>query len=450
MGQHFWSVIWFTAWQSALTTVLAILLGGGLALIERYHRITPPRWFRVVWSSVLFLPPLIIATSFILVFGRNSWWYQITDLQLLYRPGIVVLAHLYYNIPLAYFLIRSKLTGLSQHTTDAAVVMGTKPIRLIRTIWWPELKSTVLNTAFIVNLYCWTSFVIPLQLGGSQAKTIEVWLYQTIILYHQYPLAGTVIGLQAIIGFMMIAVLSKQTFFQPIIAYSSPAKPTSWLWYILYLILGTMIAWPLLQFVLRAVHDANWETVQQLWNGSFFQRLGWTSLLSLVIILSSVFISLLLKQRSWFSLAWLVISPVSLGFIWLALLGQGTISLSLALLLSLLPLSHLLIAQRLQQQPRHLLETATVLGANAWQRWIVQLHWLRPTLQQVAVVGVTLVLGDITLSHLLADVDQPTAMSVAYDLLSSYHFAAANLGLVIILCTIFILQAGIYANRRAT
>ncbi|MFA6475075.1 MAG: ABC transporter permease subunit [Patescibacteria group bacterium] len=430
MAYQLWSVIWFTLWQASLTTLLAIFLGGSLALFERATRAHPPTFLFPIFYLPVFLPPILVSTSFIQLFSGSS---------LLYTPTMVVLAHLYYNIPLAYLAIHSALQAISFHTEESARVLGANNKQLFLTLWWPQLKPTILGVAGIIFLYCITSFALPLQLGGIHAQTLEVWLYQRIILYHDYNLVGWITGLQTVI-FSLVILLIIRPNLKPQLSFTPPTiiHHSSFFIHFIHACLAIIVLTPLAFFVFKTISQTNLKTLTLLTHSHFFLSILWTTMLASSVIITTLFISLLLKSSFKISVLLLTLSPVTLGFIWLLILGQSKLSLWLALVIGLVPITNYFIAQSYRQLPEYFHNTAKILGANYLQQYLLEINWLKPTISQVISLGIAFVFGDIALASLLAPNNAPTSMQVAFGLLSSYHFQVGSLALVCILGIIFI------------
>lgn len=449
MDGNFWPIVQFTAWQSSLVTLLSVVVGGGWAVLERHRHVQTPKWFIAMCTLPLFLPPLIVGTGFIHLLGQSGdvnnllQWLNLPTVQFLYQPRSIVLAHLYYNLPLAYLMVRTALSRVSQHTIDAARVMGAKPWLLFTTIWWPNMRSAILGVAAMIMLYCWTSFSLPLQLGGSRAKTLEVWLYEQIKLYQQPELAWGVIAIQALI-FLIPIWLTYRELTQPVQRFV-PALQHARRWLnIGYLLFGLILTAPLFSLIIHTATQMEYRTVIVLVHSAFFLSLLRSLSLMVIVVACSTLLAFILRRQARWILLLLTLSPVAIGLIWLRLFEQNLFSLTGAFVFSLLPLATYLLHQATQQLPTSLVEAAKTLGTNYWQRLWLQYRWLLPSLQQIAAIGAVLVLGDVALANLLATTQQPTVMQVAYGLLGSYQFAVGSLAMCLLLVVILWIQLLIY------
>ncbi len=457
MEWDLWPIVKFTLWQSSIVTAVSLLLGSGFALLERRYQAITPRWWSALCTLPVFLPPLLVSTGFVQLFGQagdlNTLLHalHLPPIQLLYRPSAVVLAHLYYNIPLAYLATHATLARLSQHTEEAARLLGASRWQIMQTIWWPQLKGTVLGIGAVIFLYCWTSFTLPLQLGGSTAKTVEVWLYEQIKLLHQPELALGVAIVQTLIFVLpiLIVIRSLPTPTQHFVP--STLRPIHSVMLLRWLATLALLA-PLLSLITHIALHTSTTTIETLWRSQFGESLLRSLLLMLVVLSISIILSVLLRRARNWTLLLLTLSPVTVAALWLTYFGQGLSSLAAALCISLLPLGSYLVHSGYSQLPPALLETAKILGANRWQQLHLEWRWLWPAMRQLLSIGVVLVLGDIALASLLTPNAQPTAMQVTYSLFGSYRYQVGGLALITLLIVLFLLQLIIhysaYAHRR--
>lgn len=446
--------LWFSLWLSSVVVIGALILGGGLALWEHWCRTPSATWFLALCALPLFLPPVIVGTGFIHLLGQVGDINNVLKalglepVQFLYTPTAVLVAHLYYNIPLAYLGLKLAFDQVSRHIEEAAQLLGASRWAQWRDVLWPQSKRALIGIGAIIFLYNLTSFALPLLLGGIQAQTLEVWLYQQIYFYHNTTAAYTIAGLQTLLLIILLGFIMRRQIVTPqqfIPQATTITVPLVLL--VVRLVLAVVLLTPLLSLSLHTLWQVNWSMFVTLSQTDFFPGIGRSLILAVSVVLVAIVISLVLRGGfSWF-VALLTLSPVTLGFIWLVTLGKGYLSFSLALLCGALPLVSYCIDYGLKQRPSFFIETAQWLGANRWQQYWLELGWLRPALKRAAAVGVTFVLGDVALANLLAPHQAPTGMQVALSLISNYRFALGSLAMVTMLILIGLLQLGLYVRR---
>ena len=178
-----WSAIQFTVFQaivSALVSV-AIAIPTARALARRSFF---GRGLLITLLGAPFLLPVIVAIIGLLaVFGRGGIFNDVLGLAGLPSMSIygfhgVVLAHVFFNLPLATRLL---LQGWLSVPSERFRLAATLDLSVSRVIEWPMLRQTVPGALLVVFLICLTSFAVALTLGGGpKATTVELAIYQAL------------------------------------------------------------------------------------------------------------------------------------------------------------------------------------------------------------------------------------------------------------------------------
>ena len=178
-----WAAIRFTLTQSLVSALLSVLLAIPVARALARRQF----WGRGVLITLLgapFILPVIVAVLGLLaVFGRNGVLNSalaaigLPDVSIYGFHG-VVLAHVFFNLPLATrFLLQGWLAIPAERFRLAASLNA--PIG--RLLEWPMLRAVVPGTFLVIFLICLTSFAVALTLGGGpKATTVELAIYQAI------------------------------------------------------------------------------------------------------------------------------------------------------------------------------------------------------------------------------------------------------------------------------
>ncbi len=431
-------------WYSLTTVVVALVIGGGFAVIERLWQQPAPRWFIGIMMLPVFLPPVIVSTSFIATFGTQGT----LPLPILYSPTAVLLAYSYYNIPLAYVLVRSALSGVSTATEAAAQLLGADRWQRFRHVLLPQLRLAIIGTAGIIFLYSFTSFILPLQLGGVHGQTMEVWLYQQIYLYHQPTKALLAATLQfTILLIVMVVLVRTQT--KPLPNKPTPESTTTSRrsWQLLRSVLATVLLLPLLSLSWRMITTISASDISTLYYSQFSVALLRTIGITLIVLIISISAVMLLRLGTTLGLLLLSISPITASFIWYQLFGKGYVSLTGALVLAVLPITALILHQARQRYGWAIMQTSQVLGAGTWERFKLEYRLQLPAIRTVLVFGSIIVMGDASISTNLTPYRQPLAMGYALQLIGSYHFAVGSLAMLMILICMTGMITLFYARR---
>ncbi|MDI6838835.1 MAG: ABC transporter permease subunit, partial [Rhizobiaceae bacterium] len=99
----------------------------------------------------------------------------------IYGLGGILLAHVFFNLPLAARLMLAGLERLPSEYWLMSATLGMKSGAIFRFIEWPALRSLIPGIAGLVFMLCATSFTLVLILGGGPAATtLEVAIYQAL------------------------------------------------------------------------------------------------------------------------------------------------------------------------------------------------------------------------------------------------------------------------------
>lgn len=182
------SVLRFTLLQAALSTVLSVILAIPVARsLARQTRFPGRMWVIRLMAVPMGLPVLIGALGLIGIWGRQG---LINDGLLflgkaepvsIYGLGGILLAHVFFNLPLAARLMLAGLERLPSEYWLMSATLGMKSGPIFRFIEWPALRPLIPGIAGLVFMLCATSFTLVLVLGGGPAATtLEVAIYQAL------------------------------------------------------------------------------------------------------------------------------------------------------------------------------------------------------------------------------------------------------------------------------
>ncbi|MCD9147240.1 thiamine/thiamine pyrophosphate ABC transporter permease ThiP [Pseudophaeobacter flagellatus] len=179
-----WAALRFTLVQALLSAGISVGLATGLARALARRRF----WGRSVLIALLgapFILPVIVAILGLLaVFGRAGWVSQVMiyfgaePLQIYGLHG-VVLAHVFFNLPLATRLILQGWQEIPAERFRLAAQLNAGPGAMWQLLEAPMLRRVVPGALAVVFAICLSSFAVALTLGGGpRATTIELAIYQ--------------------------------------------------------------------------------------------------------------------------------------------------------------------------------------------------------------------------------------------------------------------------------
>jgi thiamine transport system permease protein len=212
---YLWRVTRFTLLQASLSTLLSVLFAIPVArALARRPQFFGRIWLLRLMALPLGLPVLVGALGLIEIWGRQG--FLNSGLRLLgleqavsiYGLFGILLAHVFFNMPLAARLFLAGLERIPAEYWRSAANLGMPNHSLFRFIEWPVLRGLLPGAAGLVFMLCATSFTLVLTLGGGPAaSTIEVAIYQALRFDFDPPRAIALSGLQIAMTGLILLVL---------------------------------------------------------------------------------------------------------------------------------------------------------------------------------------------------------------------------------------------------
>jgi thiamine transport system permease protein len=277
-------VVWFTVWESLLSTIVCLLAGlPAAAVFARYAF----RWRRTIWSLLLVpfvMPTVVVGTAFLTLIGPNA----VTGLHLTGTIWAILIAHLFFNYAVVVRTVGATWMTLDDRQVEAARTLGASPLRAFRNVTLPQLRSSILAAASIVFLFSFTSFGIVLLLGGVRQRTLEVEIYDQTARFLHLDVAA-VLAIIQLVGLVLLLVVfgrarskgdsSVEQRRSGELLRVATTGAQRWFLRVNLLVMGTLLAVPLLVLVVRSLKtEQGWGL--GAYTGLARARVGTTSFIS--------------------------------------------------------------------------------------------------------------------------------------------------------------------------
>ena len=189
--------------QALGSAFFSVLLGlwaaFGLLTFPRHEKV-----FRRSALEVLCLAPNFLPSLFILLATLN-----VLDPFPMGTSGIILI-HTLINFGLVAVLlagiIETKLGGL----VEQAYAQSSSRFLFLRRVFFPLLKRDIFLVGLFVFIICFSSFAVPLIVGGGRGTTIEVLIYEKIRLSNQWGDAVFLALIQSLFIFALSFFSSAQ------------------------------------------------------------------------------------------------------------------------------------------------------------------------------------------------------------------------------------------------
>jgi iron(III) transport system permease protein len=167
---------WIATGHSLVTsfggTLLAVVVGGVVALVVSLTDIRARNAFVFCFVMPLLLAPQVVALAWLQLFGPSSPLLKLLGIapamgsrNPLYSPGGIVVVLGVQYAPLVFLTLRAALRTLPQELIEAGLAGGAGPLRVMRTIVLPLMTPPVLAGVALCFVSCLGNFGIPALLG---------------------------------------------------------------------------------------------------------------------------------------------------------------------------------------------------------------------------------------------------------------------------------------------
>ena len=184
-SSYYRKIISFTFFQAILSTFFSVLIGLPGAWIMSHYTFPGKRLLKGIITVPFILPSILVVLGFVLFFGKNGILndflnlFGLKDLKILYSFKAIIVAHIFYNFPIAIRIISSLWEKIPRSQMMAAQSLGAGKIKAFRTVTFHQILPAILTSSMIIFIYCFMSFAIILVLGGGpERSTIEVEVYR--------------------------------------------------------------------------------------------------------------------------------------------------------------------------------------------------------------------------------------------------------------------------------
>ncbi len=179
-------IVWFTLWQSAVSTAVVIGLGVAIAACLA-GRSFPGKRAALALAAVPFtLPTVVVGTAFLATLP--SEWRQ--------GRVAVISAHIFFNIGITTRTLTLAIERLDAGPWEAARTLGASPFVAWRTVTLPAIRGAVVGLAGLVATLCLTSFGVVLLLGGPRYATVDVEIYRQALQLSRIDRAAALASMQ--------------------------------------------------------------------------------------------------------------------------------------------------------------------------------------------------------------------------------------------------------------
>ena len=228
------SVLWFTVYQAALSTLLTLLLGLPLAYLFSHFDFPNKSIFRALTAVPFMLPTVVVAAGFTALLGPRGW-INLALMNIFRLPqapvvfvgtlAAILAAHVFYNATIVIRIVGNAWAALDLRLNEAARSLGASPFQTLLYVTLPLLRPSILAACLLVFLFDFTSYGVILLLGGPKFATLEVEIYIQALQMLNLPAASFLSLLQ-----LLCTMIFSTIYAQYISRVTSVVRPrAAWL-----------------------------------------------------------------------------------------------------------------------------------------------------------------------------------------------------------------------------
>ncbi|MGC6341781.1 thiamine/thiamine pyrophosphate ABC transporter permease ThiP [Bisgaard Taxon 45] len=474
-------VVCFSLWQAFLSALLSVIFGALVARAFFYQQFIGKTLILKLFSLTFVLPALVAIFGLLGVYGASGWLAQLSQFFAwtwtphIYGLSGILLAHLFFNIPLACRLFLQGLQAIPVQQHQLAAQLNLRGWHFIRLIEWPYLRQQLLPAFSLIFMLCFTSFTIVLTLGGGpKYTTLEVAIYQAILFEFDLAKAGLLALLQFVFCFILFTLSSlfsaapATTLHSCHHWFAAQTRAVKFMQAMIILCATLFILLPLVNTLISALLSPHFFTLwlqPQLWKAlGYSLTIAPTS--AFLAVLLSIALLLLARQLHWQhyrALSQLILNigatilaiptlVLAIGlFILLREIDFSTLHLFAVVVccnaLAAMPFVLRILALPMHNNMIYYEKLCQSLDLRGWQRFsLIEWHNLRAPMKYAFALACALSLGDFTAIALFGQADFTSLPHLLYQQLGHYRSQEAAVTALILL--VFCLSVFMFIERH--
>lgn len=218
-------------------TILAVALGGGVALVVTLTDMRARGAFVFCFVLPLMIAPQVTALAWLQVTGASSPLLNLIGLApplgarnpLYSREGIILLLGLQYA-PLVFLTLRAGLRALPREMIEAGLAAGAGRLTVLRTIVIPVMTPPIVASVALAFVSCIGNFGIPAFLGIPGRYTVlPTLIYQRLSglgpgVLSEVAILSLLIGAVALVGIVVQDIMLRRRDFR-VVSSAAGAQP---------------------------------------------------------------------------------------------------------------------------------------------------------------------------------------------------------------------------------
>jgi len=205
-----WDPLWLSYKVALIATIIALLVGVGLATLLARPRLPGRELIDAVLTVPLVLPPTVIGFYLLTALGKHSFlgsgFEDMFDVRLLFTFRGCVIASSVAALPMVVKSARVAIEDVDATLVQAARTLGAGPVRIFWTVTLPLAARGIVAGVILGFARALGEFGVTLMIGGdipAETQTATLYIYDQIMANRD----ATAYGMIAVLTATAIAVL---------------------------------------------------------------------------------------------------------------------------------------------------------------------------------------------------------------------------------------------------
>lgn len=179
--------LWVSVQLAAVTTVLLLIVGTGLAWWLANNRTPFKPVIEALVALPIVLPPTVMGFYLLILLGPygaiGSWWLEVTGSALTFSFSGLVIASCVYSLPFAVQPLQNAFESLGKQEIEAAWTLGAGRLDTFFNVVVPLSARGFLNAIVLSFAHTIGEFGVVLMVGGNipgETRTVSIAIYDHV------------------------------------------------------------------------------------------------------------------------------------------------------------------------------------------------------------------------------------------------------------------------------
>ena len=210
MSAEEWQVVWFTAWVSALSTILILPAGLGVAWLLARHQWRGKSIVETIVSLPLVMPPVATGLVLLKLLGRRgpigSYLHDRLGVDVVFTWRAVLIALAVMSFPLLVRSARIAFAEINPRLEQIARTLGASDWRVFFTITIPLALRGILGGMLLSFARALGEFGATIMIAGNipgQTSTLSLSIFQSVQMGEDDH-AFRLLGISTVLAFVAV------------------------------------------------------------------------------------------------------------------------------------------------------------------------------------------------------------------------------------------------------